>query len=257
MSALHTYLYGPEDGPEILALHGVTGHGRRWETLAHDHVPEARWIAPDLLGHGRSTWSAPWNIEAHVAAVVDTLKAHARGPVVVVGHSFGGALAVHLANVAPERVRALVLLDPAIGLDGDLMSKVAELTISSPDYTDAAEARAEKRGEAWADVPAHVLDAEIDEHLIELDNGRVNWRMSVPAVVAVWGELAREYVLPPNVPTALVPAKKVQPPYTTEKFRAALRERLGENLTTTELDCDHMVPQARPDDVAGILRNYL
>ncbi|NLE82714.1 MAG: alpha/beta hydrolase [Rhodococcus sp.] len=258
VAALHTYLYGPEDGPEILALHGVTGHGRRWETLAHDHVPEARWIAPDLLGHGRSTWSAPWNIEAHVAAIVDTLDAHARGPVLVVGHSFGGALALHLANTAPHLVRGLVLLDPAIGLDGALMSKIAEFTIESPDYTDAAEARAEKAGEAWSDVPPEALDSEIEEHLVELENGRVNWRMSVPAVVAVWGELAREPVLPrPDVPTVLAPAKKVQPPYTTAEFRAALSERLGENLTTVEIDSHHMVPQARPKEVGELVRTLL
>lgn len=258
MASLHTYLYGPDDGPEILALHGVTGHGRRWQALAEEHVTEARWIAPDLLGHGRSTWSAPWNIEAHVAAIIDTVEAHARGPVLVVGHSFGGALALHLANTAPHLVRGLVLLDPAIGLDGALMSKVAELTIESPDYTDAAEARAEKAGESWGDVPPEALDAEIEEHLVELENGRVNWRMSVPAVVAVWGELARGPVLPPkDIPTVVVPAKKVQPPYITDQFRAALTDRLGDNLTTIELDCDHMVPLARPKEVGEIVRALL
>jgi lipase len=258
VSALNTYLFGAEDGTEILALHGLTGHGRRWEALATDQLPDARWISPDLLGHGRSTWSPPWNLEAHVASLVDTLDAHARGPVLVVGHSFGCALALHLSRAVPDRVRGLVLLDPAIGLDAELMQSVADLTISSPDYTDAAEARSEKVHGSWGEVARDVLENEITEHLVPLANGRVNWRLSTPAVVTAWGELAREAVLPPaHLPTILVQASKVQPPYVTPEFRKALTDHLGDNLTAVDLDCDHMVPQARPDEVAGLVRTLL
>ncbi|MCX6476976.1 MAG: hypothetical protein NT100_25885, partial [Rhodococcus sp.] len=92
---------------------------------------------------------------------------------------------------APERVRGLVLLDPAIGLDPTFMQEVAELTIGSPDYTDAAEAYSEKIHGSWGEVPTQDLDVEMAEHLIELGNGRVNWRLSTPAIVTGWGELAR------------------------------------------------------------------
>ncbi|WP_072687910.1 alpha/beta fold hydrolase [Rhodococcus marinonascens] len=258
VSVLHTYLFGAEDGPEILALHGVTGHGRRWEAMAADQLPDARWISPDLRGHGRSTWAPPWNLEAHVSSLIDTLDTHARGPVLVVGHSFGGALALHLARAVPDRVRGLVLLDPAIGLDSELMRTVADLTISSPDYTDLEEARSEKIGGAWGEVPRDVLETEIAEHLIPLENGRVNWRLSTPALVTAWGELARDPVLPPaHLPTVLVQASKVQPPYVTPVFRRALAEHLGDNLTAVDIECDHMVPQARPDEVAALVRKLL
>ncbi len=78
------------------------------------------------------------------------------------------------------------------------MSRIAGLVAAYPDYTDAAEARSEKLHGAWADVPTEALDADLAEHLVELDNGRVGWRMSVPAVVASWGEMARPFVLPPR-----------------------------------------------------------
>ena len=110
---------------------------------------------------------------------------------VVAGHSYGGAIAIHLACRVPERVRALVLLDPALGMNPAQMLEIADLTVRYPDYTDAAEARSEKVHGAWAGVDTEVLDAEMDEHLVELEGGRVGWRYSVPAVVASWGELAR------------------------------------------------------------------
>ncbi|CDZ89435.1 alpha/beta hydrolase [Rhodococcus ruber] len=258
MNELHTHLFGPVDGPQLLALHGLTGHGRRWEHLASQHLPHARVLAPDLRGHGRSPWTPPWNFETHVRDLLTVLDAHASGPVLVVGHSFGGALAVHLAAAAPERVRGLVLLDPAIGLPPERMLEIAELTVQHPDYTDAAEARADKTNGSWGEVDPALLDAELAEHLVTLDSGRVNWRLCVPALVASWSELAREFVLPPaHLPTIVARAAKVQPPYVTDEFRAALADRLGTNLTTLDLDCDHMIEQARPQETAALVRKLM
>lgn len=258
MCGLHTYLFGTPGASEVLAIHGLTGHGRRWEALGSGQLSDTRIIAPDLRGHGRSSYTPPWGLDTHVDDLLAVLDEHATGPVVVVAHSYGGAIALHLAQAAPERIRGLVLLDPALGLDPETMSRIAELVVAHPDYTDVAEARAEKRHGAWADVPADVLDGDLDEHLVELDNGRFGWRMSVPAVVASWGEMARDFVLPPRgIPTVLVQALRVQPPYVTAEFRGALSEHLGADLTLADLDCDHMVAHAKPDEVATFVRKLL
>jgi lipase len=252
--AVHTY--GPDDGPEVLAIHGMTGHGQRWESWSR-HLPEARIIAPDLIGHGRSRSTPPWSIDAQVAALHEVLRERARGPVVVVGHSYGGAIALHLARTHPEQVRALALLDPAIGLDPEELLDVAESTVQHSEYTDAAEARAEKLGGAWHDVDPALVDAEIEEHLVTTDSGRVRWRLSVPAIVASWGELARPFVLPsPDVPITVVQAIQVQPPYVTPQFQAALREQLP-LLRYEQFDCDHMVPQAKPAESAQLVRDLI
>ncbi|GAA4480062.1 alpha/beta hydrolase [Rhodococcus olei] len=258
MSDLKIHRFGPADGAPVLALHGLTGHGGRWRHLAEGYLPQVRMIAPDLRGHGHSTWSPPWGFADHVDSLVEALDAETSEPVVLVGHSFGGAIAVHLAARAPERVRALLLLDPAMGLEPGRMLEIADLTVRYPDYTDAAEARAEKVHCAWADVAAEVLDEEIAEHLIDVGGGRVGWRYAVPAVVASWGELARPVVLPPaDLPTVLVQAMRVQPPYVTPQFRAALDAHLGDRLTVIEMDVDHMVANSRPAEVAALIEKLL
>ncbi|RVW05308.1 alpha/beta hydrolase [Rhodococcus xishaensis] len=258
MRGLHTYLFGTPGAPEVLALHGLTGHGRRWEALGNDQLSDTRLIAPDLRGHGRSPWSPPWGLDTHVSDLIRVLDEHATGPVVVVAHSYGGAIALHLARAVPDRIRGIVLLDPAIGLDPENMGRIAELTVAHPDYTDIAEARSEKVHNSWADVPTEALDVDLAEHLVELKGGRVGWRMSIPAVVASFGELARDFVLPPaGTPTVLVQGLRVQPPYVTPEFRAALAEHLGDYLTIVDLDCGHMVAHARPDDVATLVRTLL
>jgi lipase len=253
---LHVHRYGPARPPQILAVHGLTGHGQRWQTLATRHLPEFAIVAPDLIGHGRSSWAAPWNIDANVSALARLLDAEADGPVVVVGHSFGGAVALNLAAARPDLVAALVLLDPAVALDGGWMRDIADDMFASPDYTDRDEARLEKANGSWGEVDPEELDRELDEHLIEQPNGRAGWRISIPAMLSYWSELARPIVLPRSgIPITLVIATKTDPPYVTDELLTGLRER--PDFTFVEFDCDHMVPQARPAEAAAVIRKQL
>lgn len=253
---LHVHRYGPAGPVQLLAVHGLTGHGQRWQNVA-GYLPEIAVAAPDLLGHGRSSWAAPWTIEANVAALVDLLERFADGPVPVVGHSFGGAIALHLAGARPDLVAALVLLDPAIGLDGEWMAEIAAAMLASPDYPDPAEARAEKENGAWSDVHPALLDVELDEHLIALPGGRFGWRISVPAMMSYWSELARPVVLPDATPTTLVRATRTAPPYVGAGLIDALQARLGADFDLLDFDCDHMVAQALPAESAAVIREQL
>jgi lipase len=254
---LHVHRYGPSGPVQVLAIHGLTGHGQRWRHLA-GYLPGITIAAPDVLGHGRSSWAAPWTIDANVSALAALLDEQADTPVLVVGHSFGGALAMHLADAHPDRVAALLLLDPAVGLDGGWMQQIADAMLSSPDYPDAEEARMEKATGSWADVDPTLLEAELNEHLIKLPNGRYGWRVSLPAMMSYWSELARDIVLPPpGTTTTLVRAKQTSPPYVGDPLIAGLEERLGPDFRLLDFDCNHMVPYAKPDEVATLTRELL
>jgi lipase len=255
---LHVYRYGPGGPSRVLAIHGLTGHGKRWQTLATRHLSDVTVAAPDLIGHGRSSWDAPWTIDANVDALAALVDADGGHPVVVVGHSFGGAVALNLAAARPDLVDALVLLDPATGLRGHRMREIADEMLASPDYTDRDEARADKVSGSWKDVPEADLEAELDEHLIPWPGGRVAWRMSLPAMMSYWSELARPIVLPRSgTPTTLLRATKTDPPYVSDALVVALRDGLGPAFSLVDLDCDHMVPLARPDETAEAVRERL
>jgi lipase len=254
---LHVHRYGPTGPVQMLAIHGLTGHGQRWQKLAGS-LPEITVAAPDLLGHGRSSWAAPWSIDANISALAALLDDEADTPVLVVGHSFGGALAMHLAAVRPDQVAGLLLLDPAVGLDGTWMGEIADAMLSSPDYPDAAEARMEKATGSWADVDPALLDAELDEHLVKLPSGRYGWRVSLPAMMSYWSELARDIVLPPaGTATTLVRAKWTTPPYVTDQLIAGLQQRLGPDFQLLDFECNHMVPYSMHMQVAALIREQL
>ncbi|MGL6236618.1 MAG: alpha/beta fold hydrolase [Segniliparus sp.] len=258
MPSLNTHLFGPEHGQPIFAVHGVTGYGGRFRSWAAAEVPQARVIAPDLLGHGHSSWTAPWGIEAQVDALEAALREHASGPAVLIGHSYGGLLSVHLANRAPDLVKSLLLLDPAIGAGRERLTEYADWFVDHHSYADRDEAFADKKGEAWADVPDEVLDRELDEHFVELPGGRFFWRFSPAALIASWSELARPWALPPaGIPTTVLVAEKVQPPLFNPEYEKELRGLLGDSLVVTRLDVDHMVLEERPAVVGELARLHL
>ncbi|MCH5645047.1 MULTISPECIES: alpha/beta fold hydrolase [unclassified Gordonia (in: high G+C Gram-positive bacteria)] len=263
MPALNTYVFGPTETttPTVLAIHGLTGHGRRWAALSAGFLPDVRIVAPDLIGHGRSPWRPPWSIEHHVRALSEVIDTHipsAAQPIVVVGHSFGGGLALHLAGFRPDVVKGLVLLDPAQGLDPEFALEVATASLDHWDYADADAARAAKRAEGWADVPDEILEAEIAEHLVGRPHGRVGWRVSAPAAAASWGELVRPAVLPPpGIPTHVVVADRVDPPFVRPAFLEACAAARPDTVTVHGSPCEHMVPFLQPELSASLIRSVL
>ncbi len=258
MTRLHVHRFGPPGPARLLALHGLTGHGQRWGHLTDRYLPEIAVAAPDLIGHGHSSWDAPWTIESNVAALAELLEHDAGDPVVVVAHSFGSAVALQLAAAHPDRIAGLVLLDPAVGLDGAWMLEIADAMLASPDYSDEAEARAAKTNGSWSGVDPAVVDAELDQHLVRLPGGRCTWRLSLPAMMAYWSELAREIVLPPRgIGTTLVRAAWTSPSYVTDRLVSDLREQLGQDFRYLTFECDHMVAETKPAEVAALIRERM
>jgi pimeloyl-ACP methyl ester carboxylesterase len=102
----------------MLLIHGAGADADVWRAAAPTLARTHRVIAYDRRGHGRSPGPAPTGIGTHAAHAEDALallRRHGgREPALVVGWSSGGIIALHLAARHPERVRALVLIEPPL-----------------------------------------------------------------------------------------------------------------------------------------------
>ena len=101
-------------GPDpLLLLHGIAGSWSTWTPLlrAADGIGARGLVLVDLPGWGSSPAPAgPFGLDAVTSAVTAVLGALDLGAVDVVGHSMGAFVGLHLAVVAPERVRSLALV---------------------------------------------------------------------------------------------------------------------------------------------------
>lgn len=238
----------------MLAIHGITGHGRRFRRLAEEGWPHRRTFAVDLRGHGRSLSGGPWSVSQHVTDVADTLESLNLDTVDLVGHSYGGMIGFHLLARAPERVRRLAMLDPAFARDAESMNAMAALEIAKPGFATYEDALAAE----WAGYPKHVLPAareNLAEHLVLGDDGRYRARYHRPAVVAGWGELcAAVPELFAARPTLTIVADKAA--LVTPAIVDSLSAQLGELLTVAHLDSGHTLDWERFDETVAAIDHF-
>jgi len=102
-------------GPEILFLHGAASDSDTLAPLITELSGTYRCIALDRLGYRRSTrLNANTTVEEQATAVAAVLDEAASGPVWLFGHSSGGIVALGYASLFADRVRGLVLMEPAV-----------------------------------------------------------------------------------------------------------------------------------------------
>jgi pimeloyl-ACP methyl ester carboxylesterase len=108
---------GPVDGIPVVLFHGTAAWSELWRHTS-DAVAAAGYhvIALDLPPFGFSDRPGSYTRADQAARINDVLDTLKTAPAVIVGHSFGAGAATELAMRYPERARALVLVDAALGL---------------------------------------------------------------------------------------------------------------------------------------------
>ncbi|MEU3461919.1 alpha/beta hydrolase [Streptomyces sp. NPDC006733] len=98
-------------GPAILLIHGIGDSSATWADLIPGLARHHTVIAPDLLGHGDSDKPrADYSVAAYANGMRDLLGVLGVDRVTLVGHSFGGGVAMQFAYQFPERTERLVLV---------------------------------------------------------------------------------------------------------------------------------------------------
>lgn len=138
--------------PTLLLIHGLGDSRQTWtEAFADASIREYGLCAVDLPGFGDSPPARPFSLEDCVGRLCGLIEAELAAPLVVVGHSMGGAIATLLAAQHRD-VRAAVVIE-------------ANMTTAPPDSIAAAAAAALAAG-AFSDWFAdfrRTIEAEVDD----------------------------------------------------------------------------------------------
>ena len=107
------YYIGGEGAP-LLLIHGLGGAASNWVGVAPHLTERFRVLVPDLPGHaGSSPLPAAATLDPYAERLHELASQEGMLPGAVVGHSFGGLVALRLALRRPADVRALVLAGSA------------------------------------------------------------------------------------------------------------------------------------------------
>ena len=132
--------------PRVIALHCSLSSGRQWVPLIEAIGPSHRAVALDISGYGGAAHSPPTAATlADEVVLLGAQLAEVSGPVHLIGHSYGAAIAFEMATASPvaSRVRTLTLIEPI--LPTILLDREQDV----PLYTRFAEFAAAVRAAIW------------------------------------------------------------------------------------------------------------
>jgi pimeloyl-ACP methyl ester carboxylesterase len=101
-------------GPAVVLLHGSASSRHQWRKLATQLAGRYRVLVPDLHGYGETVLhdNSPPRLSDEIG-IVRGLADHIGEPFHLVGHSFGGAIALGAARLVHDQLASLTLFEPA------------------------------------------------------------------------------------------------------------------------------------------------
>jgi pimeloyl-ACP methyl ester carboxylesterase len=255
-------ILGPPDAPSAVAFcHGILGSGRNWRSFARKLVDalDGQWCAVlvDLRNHGDSPRTPPPNTVPACAADLAALEASLRPFDAVVGHSFGGKVALSYTAQLPEALSTAWILDadpgPLKGAnDQHEVARVIAALRAIPVPLQRRDA-----------VQAHLLERGFSEGLaqwmmtnLRRGDGGLVWRFDIDAVEQMIGDyFTRDLWDTLEIPIADLDIHLVRAA-DSARWSNAMAERAQTSFATL-----HTLPDAghwlHVDNPAGLLQMML
>lgn len=247
----------------VLMLHCSAASGRQWDGLARSLGDGSRVVAPDLYGYGSA---GPWCGPGPLSLAVEAARAAGAIPEAptahVVGHSYGGAVALRLAVDSPRRVSSLTLIEP-----------VAFHVLRQGNSRDRRLLGAVQR------VAGAVIEGVLsgDYHgammrFVDYWNGEGAWQATDPETRLRFSRLAPKIVLDfhaaMNEDTGLDTYRRLftfpvriirgdRSPEPVRRVAELLSERIPGAALVTVPGAGHMLPLSHPDETLAVLREQM
>ena len=116
-------------GPVVVLIHGLAGTMRSWDAVVPELAKRYTVVTPDLPGHGDSdSPSGDYSLGAYASNLRDLLDRLGHASATIVGHSYGGGVALQFAYQYPGRCERLVLVSSGgLGAEVTLALRAAAL----------------------------------------------------------------------------------------------------------------------------------
>lgn len=252
------------EGPPLMLLHAGAGSHLQWLPYFHRFERQFLCLAPDLPGHGASSWPGgptPADFVPVMVAALQHLLADTREPVHVVGHSFGAAAGLFLALAAADRVASLLMVEPPLftllanDADRPLLTEVEQVELACRRALLAGDPlrASELFARYWSgDALWEALPTVFRKLLAEGARARHEVGIASMFVVEVPEDAGARLA---HVPVTLV--RGGQSPLPPRRIAERLVERLPHARLVTLAEAGHMLPNTHTPEFLPVLRAHL
>jgi pimeloyl-ACP methyl ester carboxylesterase len=241
----------------LLLLHGFRGHAHWWDFIAPWFATDYRVIAIDFSGMGDSSPRLKYNRNDFVAEVRAILEMIGPKAVTLIGHSFGGRIAVFAAHEFPQLLQRAIVIDTNIGFaDQPLRSRFVQRPKKI--YPDLATACARFRFVPEEPPILPRIMQHLAAHSIKREGAGFTWKFDEKPIGSVgWehvaeGELLAEIDLPMDFIAGEF--SDVVPPALAARIGKALRHGRGPIVIPSAY---HHVPVDQPLALVAAMRALL
>jgi len=100
--------------PIVVCVHGSASNGGQWKSFRQALRGRCRVFTPDLIGYGSRPYrpNGRFCLQNEVDAIIEQIG-DITEPFHLIGHSYGGAVATYFAKKYPQRIKSLILYEPA------------------------------------------------------------------------------------------------------------------------------------------------
>jgi pimeloyl-ACP methyl ester carboxylesterase len=248
------YVAGDVSKPAVIMLHGMSTSADSFRELMYQMAGDYRLIAPDIPGFGYSENTAPYTMEHLIEWLADLIQTLDLPSVHLLGHSFGGVLAIGQANAYPEAIERLVLVAPAVLVASQY-----------PDWLKKA-GKNLRLVEAGIVLSRVLLERQIRVPFFDADNmdesvwerrrmDYANSRASAAAMNAVAFYDVRPYLPHIKQPTFIIWGE--DDPVVPHDHAEKLERQIPDSQIYKVSTCGHIPMLEREQEVAGIVREFL
>ena len=241
-------------GPTIVILHGLFGSLDNWSTIARSLAQQYTVFVVDLRNHGKSFHHPEFNYDVMSRDVLDWSEKMQLEDYVIVGHSMGGKVAMHLALNHVQVLRKLVVVD--IGpkaypvhhqtlIDG--MFALDMNNISSRQQAD-------EQLKPW--VSEFGVRQFLLKNLKRSENGGFEWKINLPVIAsqieAVGAALPSGEI---DLPTLFMSGARSS--YIVPEDIVFIKEQFPQAIFETVPEAGHWVHAESPKSFLSMLLDYI
>ncbi len=175
---LHHRILG--EGQPLVILHGLFGYSDNWQTHAKKLAEYYQVILVDQRNHGHSDWSDDFNYDLLAEDLQELFLELELEEVILLGHSMGGKTAIRFAQLYPENLEKLIVVDIGVKTypshHEQILAGLHSIDLEVVNSRSVAEKSMEKHIDSYG-VRQFLL-----KNLYWIEKGKLAWRMNIPVL---------------------------------------------------------------------------